>query len=150
MTSAAVPPPLALRAAADPARVGAFRRALRRWLVGLPTPDGLGAARLEDLLDDLVLAASEALENVVDHAFAETAERGTMTLLAELRERVVVVVIADDGRWRDPSDGPSTRGRGLPLMYRLASTSVERSAGGTTVTLRRDLRDAPDRSAAQA
>jgi serine/threonine-protein kinase RsbW len=150
--------PLDLAAEAGPPRVGVFRRALRRWLgeelearqaaVGAPLdlPD-----ELADLADDLVLATSEALENVVDHAFAGSSRSGTMMLRADIADDVVTIVVADDGHWRDPTSGPTTRGRGLTLMQNLAGAEVDHARGGTTVTMRRRLpQPAHDRPRAQA
>jgi serine/threonine-protein kinase RsbW len=146
---------LDLVAEASPPRVGAFRRALRRWL-----GDALGARHiaagaspelpddLEDLADDLVLATSEALENVVDHAFASAPSAGAMSLRAEVVDDVVTIVVTDDGHWRSPTTGPTSRGRGLTLMESLAEVEVRHGDGGTTVTMRRPL--AHDRTSARA
>jgi serine/threonine-protein kinase RsbW len=146
---------LDLVAEASPPRVGAFRRALRRWLGEVlearQTAAGGSSALpddLEDLADDLVLATSEALENVVDHAFANTPDVGAMTLRADLDDDVVTIVVSDDGHWRSPTTGPTSRGRGLTLMESLTEVEVEHGEGGTTVTMRRPL--AQERSSAQA
>ncbi len=146
---------LDLVAEARPPRVGAFRRALRRWLGDAleARQSAVGASTelpedLEDLADDLVLATSEALENVVDHAFANTPAVGAMTLHADLVDDVVTIVVTDDGHWRSPSTGPTSRGRGLTLMESLTQVDVEHGDGGTTVTMRRPL--ARDRTSAQA
>ncbi|GLZ50607.1 ATP-binding protein [Actinomycetospora sp. NBRC 106378] len=145
------PPDLDLTAQAAPPQVGSFRRALRRWLGEvLDAVTGGGAADeddLADLADDLVLATSEALENVVDHAYAG-AEPGPMSLRAQLQDGTVAVVVTDHGHWRDPPSGPSSRGRGLEMMERLAQTRVDRGEPGTVVTLSRQLPH--DRSPAQA
>ncbi|WP_018334290.1 ATP-binding protein [Actinomycetospora chiangmaiensis] len=149
------PPELDLTAQAVPPQVGAFRRALRRWLGEVldavsPTPGG-ASDDLEDLADDLVLATSEALENVVDHAYAGAGDPGSMWLQARVDEGTVAVVVTDHGRWRDPPSGPSSRGRGLEMMERLAETRVDRGEPGTVVTLSRRLpHESLDRSAAQA
>lgn len=150
--------PLDLSAEAGPSRVGAFRRALRRWL-----GDALEARQaaeggpgdlsddLADLADDLVLATSEALENVVDHAFAGDVAPGTMSLRADLVDDVVTIVVADDGCWRTPGVGPTSRGRGITLMQNLTDAEVEHGPGGTTVTMRKPLpQPARDRPVAQA
>ncbi|MCD2192399.1 ATP-binding protein [Actinomycetospora endophytica] len=150
--------PLQLSADAGPPRVGAFRRALRRWL-----GDALEARQAEvgaspdlsddlaDLADDLVLATSEALENVVDHAFAGVAEPGRMSLQAYLADDVVTIVVADDGHWRAPTSGPTSRGRGITLMQNLTDAEVDHGPGGTTVTMRKPLpQPAHDRPIAQA
>ncbi|MEJ2868871.1 ATP-binding protein [Actinomycetospora sp. OC33-EN08] len=147
------PPDLDLTAEAAPPQVGAFRRALRRWLgeaLEVAAPPGT-EDELADLTDDLVLATSEALENVVDHAYAAREDPGPMALRAEVRDGTVAVVVTDRGRWRDPPSGPSSRGRGLAMMESLAETSVDRGEPGTVVTLRRRLPSgAHDRSAAPA
>ena len=124
--------PLELTAEAVPAQVGAFRRALRRWLGDALGPDDEAA----DLGDDLILAASEALENIVDHAY-EGCDPGSMTLTATLEAAEVTVVVADAGHWREPDTGPTTRGRGIALMESLAEARVDRGEPGTVVTLRR-------------
>ncbi len=149
---------LDLAAEAGPPRVGTFRRALRRWLGEAleARQAAVGASPvlgddLEDLADDLVLATSEALENVVDHAFAAAAGPGTMTLRADLVDDVVTVVVADDGQWRDPTTGPTSRGRGLTLMESLTDVEVDHGQAGTTVTMRRPLpATAHERTSAQA
>jgi serine/threonine-protein kinase RsbW len=146
---------LDLVAEASPPRVGAFRRALRRWLGDAleARQTAAGASpelpdELEDLADDLVLATSEALENVVDHAFANAPSVGAMTLSADLVDDVVTIVVTDDGHWRSPTTGPTSRGRGLTLMESLTDVEVQHGDGGTTVTMRRPL--VLDRTSAQA
>ena len=146
---------LDLAAEASPPRVGAFRRALRRWLGDvLEARQTQGGAtpelpdELEDLADDLVLATSEALENVVDHAFAHAPSVGAMTLRADLVDDVVTIVVTDDGHWRSPTTGPTSRGRGLTLMESLTEVEVDHGDGGTTVTMRRPL--VHDRTSARA
>jgi len=50
-------------------------------------------------------------------------------------------VIRDTGTWRPPTD--EGRGRGLPLMRELMDeVKIEPSPQGTTVTLKRRLREA--------
>lgn len=161
------PPELDLTSQAVPPQVGAFRRALRRWLgevidavgpspgdapAGADDPEATRRAEdLEDLADDLVLATSEALENVVDHAYAGAGEPGDMRLHAWVEDDAVVVVVTDHGHWRDPPSGPTSRGRGLEMMERLAETRVDRGEPGTVVRLSRGMpQDARDRSSAQA
>ncbi|MDT7742521.1 MAG: serine/threonine-protein kinase RsbW [Actinomycetota bacterium] len=158
MTPHAAHAALDLVAEATPPRVGAFRRALRRWL-----GDALEARQavvgaspelpddIEDLADDLVLATSEALENVVDHAFANAPSAGAMSLRAHLVDDVVTIVVTDDGHWRSPTTGPTSRGRGLTLMESLTDVEVEHGDAGTTVTMHRALaRPVQERRSAQA
>ena len=55
----------------------------------------------------------------------------------------VQITVSDNGRWRAPTD--EGRGRGLPLMRELMDeVDIDPGARGTTVTLRRRLRDLGD------
>lgn len=60
-------------------QVRVLRRHLAYWLEG----DHLDA----EAVDDLVMAASEALENCCDHAFTGASAVGTMTLTARPCDR---------------------------------------------------------------
>lgn len=121
--------PLLLRTAARPDDIGPTRRGVRRWL-GEVLDD-------PDVVEDLVLAVSEALENAVDHAYVgRTGPPGTVAVEARLEDATVVVVVVDDGRWQEPAAGPTSRGRGIALMETLADSAVvETAATGTSVTL---------------
>lgn len=125
--------PLHLEASATAPNVARLRRALRQWLAQ--------ALRDEDAVEDLTLAASEALENVVDHAFVGRDEPGIMTLNARsVRAGAghgldVTIVVTDDGHWQ-PRTEPRYRGRGLALIDELVGTHrLRTTSGGTTVTL---------------
>ena len=85
------------------------------------------------MVDDLLLAASEAATNAVEHAQDPTEE--FFDVLLEVADREVTITVRDHGRWRD---GPATphRGRGLQMMAALADTTVTPRPHGTTVTLR--------------
>lgn len=114
--------------------VGVLRRALQRWLEG--TVDD------EDVVDDLTLAASEALENAADHAFSGRPGPGTMTVPARAEgvgpHSTVVVTVTDDGSWRTADADRGHRGRGLSMIAQLTDDhSVTSTPGGTTVSLRR-------------
>ena len=117
---------------ATPEYVGRLRRAVRRWLRSV-----LGD---EDAVDNLTLAASEALENAAEHAYAGHDEVGTMTLSArrdDTADRAVVITVSDAGRWRAPADSTGYRGRGLALIGELTDThEVQPGPTGTTVTFR--------------
>jgi serine/threonine-protein kinase RsbW len=124
--------PLDLSATALPTNVGSLRRAVRRWL-----GDVIADA---DVVDDLTLAVSEALENAADHAYADRPDPGTMTVRAEVDDAGRLVIrIVDDGSWRAPSF-ESSRGRGITMMEALADSAVVQAMpGGTAVTLTQDL-----------
>jgi len=122
------PASLRVCAAASGSHVRAFRRHLARWL---------GGDHLEpDVVDDLVLAASEALENCCDHAYAGGPSGGTMCLTARAVDDTLVITVADDGHWRAAGQEPGHRGRGLEMMRALVD-EVEVSAGpdGTQLVL---------------
>jgi serine/threonine-protein kinase RsbW len=122
-------PSLSTSANAFGSNVGHLRRSLRRWL-----SEALGDA--PDVVDDLTLAASEALENAADHAFVATPTIGTMYLRAVDDGDRIAIVVSDDGRWQPPDPDPGHRGRGIDLMDSLADVSqVVPSDGGTSVTL---------------
>jgi len=105
--------------------VRAMRLELRPFLdtTGLPAHD----------LDDLILAASEAAANAVEHA--RLSDRPYFDVLTEVGEDWTGILIQDHGRWRPPS-GEVARGRGLYLMGVLADATLSVGARGTTVMLR--------------
>lgn len=106
------PHPLRISMSARGSHVRLFRRRLSRRLGG----DQLGA----DVVDDLVLATSEALENCCDHAFTGTgAGAVTMTLVARVSGERLTISVVDDGSWRDADPERGGRGRGLAMMRAL-------------------------------
>jgi serine/threonine-protein kinase RsbW len=122
-------PTLTTDARALGSNVGPLRRVLRCWL-----REALGDDA--DVVDDLTLAASEAVENAADHAFVGAAAVGTMCLRAADHGDCITIVVSDDGRWQPPDPDPGYRGRGIDLMNRLADISqVSPGVGGTSVTL---------------
>lgn len=102
-----------------------LRRELRTWLdVDVEI----------DIAEDLVLAVYEALANVVEHAYRE--RQGPMTMTVRRNAESVVVSVTDRGTWRDGPSG-QFRGRGIPLMHKLADeTNLDHSSAGTSVRLR--------------
>lgn len=118
---------------ADPAAATAARQALHSWLRRqFPALD-------QTRLNDLTLAGNEAIANVVDHAYDETASAPTMDLDANYLAGpdVLTVTVADRGRWRQHEPDPlSLRGRGIPLIRALADTTdITSTPAGTTVTM---------------
>ncbi|MFI6031462.1 ATP-binding protein [Amycolatopsis magusensis] len=112
---------------ATPMNASQLRGLLNRWLRGL----GLTG----DLLEDVVLAAYEAMANVVDHAYA--GEPGPLDLHAHAHAGTCTITIADQGRWRTaPPTSGSFRGRGLGMMHELSNEVLMRSnERGTTVRM---------------
>lgn len=110
------PPDLVLDLPPHPASQREARHGLQRWLVehGWPV----------DPADDLVLAVSEAVANVVDHAYPPDAPGQihlhaviaptTLTAAAAIdgrREWQTIISVIDRGRWRVPDAARSAAGR---------------------------------------
>lgn len=114
--------------------LAATRHALRAWL------EATGARSRS--IDEMILAAGEALANAIEHAYLRDARPGAVVLDATIEGSSVEIVVRDVGHWRQvPAPGP--RGRGLMLMNRAMDEVVlDRSSGGTRVTMRRSLEDA--------
>lgn len=125
------------------------RRAVTDWLSGI-----CGVLGLCEYAEDLVYAASEAVSNCVDHAYAGS--RGGVVTVAGRSVRTatagpvgcsggvrVELVVTDDGRWREPGGVPGRRGRGLMMIGAFVdAVEVSRGPDGTAVTLRH-LLDCP-------
>jgi serine/threonine-protein kinase RsbW len=115
------------------ARLTDLRKAFDAWLVAVGVDD--------DAAYDLLVAVNEAVSNSVEHAYPPDVD-GTVRIGADVEpDGTVVVVVADDGRWRVPPTALSDRGRGLLLMREnVDQVVVERTADGTAVSLCRSLR----------
>jgi anti-sigma regulatory factor (Ser/Thr protein kinase) len=102
-----------------------LRRSLRDTIAGRGFDD-----------DAVALAATEAITNVVRHAYPRS---GPVTLSVEASAEEILVVVADEGIWtrkgttrRDPSHGV-----GVALIHELcARARIEPTHSGTTVTMR--------------
>jgi anti-anti-sigma factor len=133
-------PSLRLTIPARPSAVRGARATTRRWL--------LDARVGERDADDVVLAASEALANSVEHAYADRPPGHRAVIELEITRdgpEELSIVVRDRGAWRPPGDGGTGRGRGLLLMRALMeSVGIEPGEGGTTVRMRRRLASATD------
>ena len=113
------------QAVAVPESVPKLRRALLAAIRGRGFPDM-----------DVGLAATEALSNVVRHAYPDG--EGPVALTAEASPTELVVVVADEGvgaRSFELSSIPGL-GIGLRLIHELChSATVEPTSDGTTVTM---------------
>ena len=131
----AAPGDLVLDEPADPAILGRWRLLLTGWLAEtLPDP-GLDAA--PDLVEDIVLAADEAVSNAVVHAYRDH-RPGRVTLCAHAGPgaATVTVQVGDRGRWRPAPADPAHLGHGLPMIVALAGhVELVRTPVGTTVTM---------------
>jgi anti-sigma regulatory factor (Ser/Thr protein kinase) len=86
-----------------------------------------------DETEDLLLAASEAANNAVEHAQQPT--EPFFEVSGEVDDEQVTVVVQDHGGWQQPTSA-SYRGRGLAMMRALVKTTVTTRPNGTTVTMR--------------
>jgi PAS domain S-box-containing protein len=119
---------LELAVIGDEPSLRAFRGTLRRWLAAA------GAAPEE--VQDVTMAANEAIQNAIEHAHALT--RRAVEVVLDRTNGAIEVTVRDHGTWREPRE--SARGRGLPLMRALMdSVAVDPGPHGTTVTLSRSL-----------
>lgn len=118
----------------------AIRGDVRAWLDGSGVPG--------DVAHGVVLAVSEAIDNVVAHAYG-TAVPGTIDLTLVLDEAEVVVTVADHGRWAQPATTdlehdatgrPAQHGRGIILMNsHVDEVAIHHDRVGTSVFLRSRL-----------
>jgi len=126
------PDTLQVSTSAQGSHVRVLRRSLAQWLGG----DHLDA----DLIEDLVLATSEALENCCDHAYIDGHGAGTMTLTASHADDRLVITVADDGSWQLEGAETGHRGRGLTMMRQLVDdVAIESGPAGTSLALTRYL-----------
>ena len=93
-------------------------------------------------LDSLKLAASEALTNIVRHAYVEFDQPGRMTAAAWVCDEALLVVVCDEGCGLRPRPDSPGIGLGLPLIAQLTDDfRVEERPGvqGTKLSLRLSL-----------
>lgn len=125
------PPPLDATCGASTADIHELADELDQWL------DDVGAG----LLDHLALrqAFTELGNNAAQHAYGDAPdETSAVRLRAELSDTgVMCLEVRDTGRWQEPTDGA---GRGLIIAGGLVdSLQLDRTAAGTTVTLKQEL-----------
>ncbi len=115
--------------------------AARRALVAFAQEAGMAA----DQLDALRLAASEALTNVVRHAYGE--EGGLIHLTAAIAGEELWVLVGDDGHGLEAGSHQPGLGVGLALIASVSDyfAVVKRSGGGTEVRLQFRVGDGPGR-----
>lgn len=122
--------------AVRPAQVGEatrLRHEVRGWLNGLDIDD--------DTRERVLTAASEAVDNAVEHAYLGN-EAGTVELTLWCEADAVNVQVVDHGAWHEGAapaapGSHARRGRGIVLMHRsVDSVTIRYDDGGTTVALR--------------
>jgi anti-sigma regulatory factor (Ser/Thr protein kinase) len=97
----------------------------------------------EPPIGDLKIAISEAMTNVIVHAY-NGRDRGEIhiSVSVDLRSREMTVVVADEGSGMNPRPDSPGMGLGLPLIGNLASNLRVSSAPGglgTEVRMRFEL-----------
>jgi signal transduction histidine kinase/CheY-like chemotaxis protein len=112
-----------------PTAASAMRRDLRA---------ALGTGLDPDLRDDLLLAATEAVNNAVEHAQDPT--RPEVEVALRVSDGVVRVAVQDFGRWRERPSAMD-RGRGALLMNAYGDVRVTTTSDGTLVTIERAVGD---------
>jgi GAF domain-containing protein/anti-sigma regulatory factor (Ser/Thr protein kinase) len=121
--------PLTLRLDADPTVLAPMRQSLRGWLAAV----GAG----EDECYDVLVAATEAAANAVEHAYGPGDARFDVEARA-VRGHEVSVVVRDTGSWRPPRG--QNRGRGTLLMQELMDEfEVTTGESGTEVRMSKRL-----------
>ncbi|WP_433797583.1 SpoIIE family protein phosphatase [Actinoplanes sp. CA-252034] len=110
----------------DPSTSGLLRRDLRAALSGHDIDS--------DLLYDLQVAATEAVNNAVEHA--QQPSRPEVEVELRVLDGTVLIVVRDFGGWRARPTARD-RGRGALLMSAYGDVRVVPTATGTTVTIER-------------
>ena len=119
---------LHIRLAADPESVPEARAQVRRWCERTGV---CGRTR-----DDLLLAVTEAVANVVVHAYPGGRSR-TCSLEMCRDAAGVVIAISDEGVGRSGASPSSGCGLGLTIIDRLfPGSTLDESGTGTVVTIR--------------
>ncbi|MEU5785086.1 ATP-binding protein [Micromonospora lupini] len=89
-----------------------------------------------DVLEDLLLAASEAMNNAVEHA--QRPSRPEVRVRLQVGDDRVRISVRDFGTWRDRRPAMD-RGRGALLMNAYGDVRLVSTGEGTTVTIERRL-----------
>lgn len=112
----------------QPTSAAAMRRDVRASLEDLDVDP--------DTVADLLLAASEAVNNAVEHAQRPT--RPEVRVRLRVADGTVEISVRDFGTWRDRRPAMD-RGRGATLMNAYGDVRLVSTAEGTTVTIERRL-----------
>jgi len=116
--------PYSVRLPAEPVQLSVIRSMLRTWLAELGVS--------ESLTYDILVASGEACANSIEHAYG--LRPGELQIDVSRSDQRLTVSVKDEGSWRDARG--ENRGRGLPIMHKLASAvDVIRTSEGTDVRL---------------
>jgi anti-sigma regulatory factor (Ser/Thr protein kinase) len=123
-------------------------RSARDAIIGVAAAAGFAGDRLADVW----LASSEALTNIVKHAYE--GRGGTIEVDAAFAGGELCLLIADHGRGLTPHESGSGLGLGLMLIVAVTDEASisKRSGGGTELSMRfrLDAGSVPSRTGAQS
>jgi serine/threonine-protein kinase RsbW/stage II sporulation protein AB (anti-sigma F factor) len=106
---------------------------VRRGVTGFARDHGFDARRAQDV----ALAVSEALTNVVLHAYRDGTPTGLMSVSARVHDGALVIEIEDEGVGMLPHPASPGLGLGLPIMRQVTDAlELERGDRGGLVRLR--------------
>jgi anti-sigma regulatory factor (Ser/Thr protein kinase) len=114
---------------------GKGRRVVREFAMSAePTDHALGS---------IAVCISEAMTNVVMHAYRDMDSPGQIDVEAELEGDSLSVQVSDEGHGLEPRLDSPGLGLGLPLISQFADSSdiASPEQGGTQIIMRFDLRD---------
>ncbi len=114
---------LRLTLAAEPRSAGRARRAVSEFAIGEGAIDALAA--------DVALAVSEAVTNVIVHAYSDRDTPGGIVVVAARERQELCVTISDDGDGIGPRADSPGLGLGLAIIARVAhGVEIERGVNG--------------------
>jgi anti-sigma regulatory factor (Ser/Thr protein kinase) len=118
--------------AAEPSSVRLVRTEIMRWFHELRRND-------DDLAASIAVAVSEAVGNVVRHAYPGEGN-GRVEVEAQLDASCIAVSVSDGGSGMRARADRDHNGMGLPVIGRLADgVTVVSDDGGTRLTMRFEL-----------
>lgn len=121
------PAPLCIETDAALDRLRDLRHRLSAWLGTANIPASLSA--------DIIVAANEACENSVEHAYRGH-KRGKVRVMAEITDSRIQVRVIDSGSWKAQPRHPGNRGRGLSLIRAVTDRlDLDHGGAGTTVEM---------------
>ena len=110
-----------------------IRAEVTRWLNDLSASP--------DIVNNVVLAVTEAVANCVEHAYHTITEHNTIEITFWTEGSVICIQISDHGSWRPPPATNNRRqARGLTHMNALVeSVMIRFGTSGTNVLLRQPV-----------
>ena len=106
----------------------------------------LPAQPTEHALGSVAVCVSEAMTNVVVHAYRDMDPPGQIDMEAELDGDSLTIRVRDQGHGLEPRIDSEGLGLGLPLISKFSAASEIASSddGGTEIVMRFDLREEGD------